>query len=144
MQLVQEVFDEFVAPDYSSQGRDEFYKFANEKSMAERTQQGSFIILAYHLEKLLGIIEVMKPAHISLFFVKKGHQRSGIGKALFAEVLKRIYTNGEDKEITVKSALHSVDFYRRLGFVAQDGEQCINGIRFIPMKKQCPSISFAQ
>jgi len=41
--LVKEVFEEFVAPDYREEGIEEFFLFANPINMRQRVQSGVFV-----------------------------------------------------------------------------------------------------
>lgn len=132
--IVKEAFDESVAPDYAQEGIEEFFKFADEKSLAERTKSNSFVIISYQDKKAVGIIEIRDYCHISMYFVKPQYQRKGYGKALFNEALSIIIKKGNDiNKLTVNSSLNAVSSYERLGFNIQNKEQCFNGIRFIPM-----------
>ena len=49
--IVKEAFDESVAPDYAQEGIEEFFKFANVNSLAERIKSNSFVIIAYQDNK---------------------------------------------------------------------------------------------
>ena len=132
--IVQEAFDESVAPGYTQEGIEEFFKFANENSLAERTKSNSFTMIAYQDKKPVGIIEIKDYCHISMYFVKPQYQKKGYGKALFNEALSIIIGKGNGiNKLTVNSSLNAVPSYERLGFKIQSKEQCFNGIRFIPM-----------
>lgn len=135
IEITREVFDEIVAPQYTQEGIDEFYRFASVESLCKRNQSDHFTIIAANEDKLSGIIEVRELKHISMFFVKKELQNKGIGKALFKNALNEILKrNPEVKLLTVNSSLNAVDAYKRLGFETLDNEQCFNGIKFIPME----------
>ncbi|GAB6147413.1 hypothetical protein JCM12294_48620 [Desulfocicer niacini] len=133
--IVKEAFDEKVAPDYTKEGIEEFYKFANKKTLAERSKTNTFTLIAYQGQKAVGIIEIKEYCHVSMFFVKPEYQKKGFGKALFNEALSLISAqkNGTSK-LTVNSSLNAVTSYERLGFKIKAKEQCYNGIRFVPME----------
>ena len=132
--IVKEAFDKNIAPGYTQEGIEEFFKFANENSLAERTKSNSFVIIAYQDKKAVGIIEIKDYCHISMYFVKPQYQKKGYGKALFNEALSIIIGKGNGiNKLTVNSSLNAVPSYERLGFKIQNEEQCFNGIRFIPM-----------
>lgn len=132
--VVREVFDKHVAPEYTQEGVDEFYKFANEKSLAERSKVNFFTVIAYHNETAVGVIEIKEFNHISLFFVKSNFQGKGIGKALLNEALAEIRKEHVITVLTVKSAPNAISIYEALGFFKQGEEQTLNGIRFLPMQ----------
>lgn len=133
--IVKEAFDEKVAPDYTQEGIEEFYKFASKHNLAERSKNNTFVLIAYREQKSIGIIEIKEYCHIAMFFVKPEFQKRGVGKALFNEALSRISAkeNGT-KKLTVNSSLHAVPSYEQLGFKVKTKEQCYNGIRFVPME----------
>ncbi len=114
--VVKEVFDEYVAPDFPQEGIEEFYKFANESSLARRSESDGFTIICYQDGKAVGVIEIRDTSHISMFFVKSSYQHRGIGKALFLEALSTIRKNKDIHSVTVKSALNAVTVYEHLGF----------------------------
>ena len=46
------------------------------------------------------------------------------------------YTAGCPGPVTVNSSPYGAEAYRRLGFVDTDGMQFVNGMYFIPMKRE--------
>lgn len=135
IEIVTTVFDEFIAPGYAQEGVAEFYKFANIEHLAKRSRTNHFTILAQEGETYLGLIEIRDSCHVSMFFVRKQFQRQGVGKALFKEALKMLKNGqGGPHALTVNSSPGSVNAYKKMGFIAETGEQCVNGIRFVPMK----------
>ena len=63
------------------------------------------------------------------------HQGRGIAKKL----MNRAMAMGNRKDISffdVNSSPYAVEIYKKMGFVPTDDEQLVNGIRFIPMKKE--------
>ena len=133
--LVKAVFDAVVAPGYTQEGIDEFYRFANVASLSERSKTDHFTVLARKDRHLIGIIEIRDFSHVSMFFVGTEYQGRGVGRALFDEAVRRIEPEKRNiRELTVNSSLNAVPAYEKLGFAAQGAEQCVNGIIFVPMK----------
>lgn len=132
--LVERVFNEFEAPGYSDEGIKEFFDYANPNEMQVRLEAGCILLLAEEGQIIIGMIEFRTKDHISLLFVDANHHGCGIGRALFerAVSLARIKTPNL-QYITVNSSPYAKDIYERLGFIATDSEQVVNGIRFIPM-----------
>ena len=126
LDLMWEVFLQFVAPEYSQEGIDEFKKSLNDK---ERTEKLRFYGV-FDNDKLVGTLCIKEPRHIGGFFVKADYQGRGFGRMLF-EAMKADY---EKPEFTVNSSPYAVKIYEHLGFVPTDNEQTVNGIRFTPMK----------
>jgi GNAT superfamily N-acetyltransferase len=136
MELVWQVFSEFESPDYSEEGSATFKAFIEEPSNIT----GKMAIGELHLwgafdgTKIVGVIAIRPPLHISLLFVDKAYQRKGIARKLFETVISDRVITGEHTSITVNSSPYAVEIYCHLGFVATDEEQTKNGLRFTPMK----------
>jgi hypothetical protein len=64
-----------------------------------------------------------------MLFVQSSLQRSGIARALLASA------GDANCEFTVNSSPNAVSAYERLGFRITGSEQCVHGIRFIPMQR---------
>jgi GNAT superfamily N-acetyltransferase len=72
--------------------------------------------------------------HVALFFVDSEHQRRGIGRELFRKALEHCSRHDfSTSQITVNASPNSVNAYKNLNFKPTSKEQCINGIRFVPM-----------
>ena len=127
LKLVWEVFLEFEAPDYTEEGIKEFRRtLDNNEWVNNRDFYGAF-----EGGKLVGVIATYELSHIALFFVDGKYHRRGIGKALY----KKVESLNNKGLFTVNSSPYAYLVYHHLGFVDSDKEQCINGLRFIPMKK---------
>ena len=127
LDLVNKVFMEFEAPDYSEEGVEEFNKsMRDEEYLSKLCMYG-----AYSNEKLIGVIATRSEGtHIALFFVDSGFQGKGVGRSLFQTVLDDCNSN----RITVNSSPYAVPIYKKLGFTETDTEQAVNGLRFTPME----------
>lgn len=132
--MVIECFNEFVAPEYSCEGVEEFLKYVNPNSMQDRLAHGNFVFVALHSDTVVGAIEVRTNNHIALLFVKKQYHKKGIAKRLLELAIKKCRQERADiNVIDVNSSLYAVPIYEKLGFIKTNVEQLINGIRFIPM-----------
>ncbi|HVY55431.1 MAG TPA: GNAT family N-acetyltransferase [Thermodesulfobacteriota bacterium] len=132
--LVAKSFNEFVAPDFPDEGIDEFFSYANPRSLKKRSEGSHFVLVAEPDGVLAGMIEVREMRHVSMLFVDKAFHRKGIGKGLFQAALERIYSEGPIPEmLTVNSSRFAVPFYERLGFVRSGDEEIIHGVIHIPM-----------
>ena len=125
--LVKETFDEFIAPDYSEEGRLEFYRFVENDEKLNDLE-----IFGYYIEdRLIGVIGVDKEdKHISLFFVAKEFQRHSFGKKLLQTVLE----NFDFDELSVHSSPNAVNAYKYMGFTKTDDVIETNGIKYVPME----------
>ena len=133
--LVLSVFDKLVAPEYSNEGITEFRKYAGAEALAERLKSNSFVLIAESDGNLIGMIEVRDNCHVAMFFVRQLFQKMGIGKTLLKHPINLSSKNHIDlKKITVNSSPNSVVAYKKMGFIATDVEQIVNGIKFTPME----------
>lgn len=134
LSLVKRVFDRFEAPDYTSDGIAEFYKYIQVDAMISRISENHFCLLAIHKSEIIGVIEIRDFQHISLLFVDSNYHRLGIGRKLWAEGFKKcIESKGKILKFTVNSSPFAVPVYEKLGFSKSSNEQIVNGIRFFPM-----------
>lgn len=135
LDLVWRVFSEFEAPDYSEEGIAEFKAFIEPSFIADKMASGEFRLWgAFENHKIVGVIAVKPPLHISLLFVDKEYHRRGIARKLLDTILNDKAITGDHRAITVHSAPYAVEIYCRLGFMPADTEQTVNGLRFTPMK----------
>jgi GNAT superfamily N-acetyltransferase len=131
LQLVWDVFEEFVAYQFSTEGVKEFQNYFEYSSMKRMFDNSEMMMWGcFHNDEVIGMIATKPSNHISLLFVDKQHHRQGIARALYQKMIE----NNDCSEISVNSSLYAVEAYKRLGFVATDTEQQKNGIRFVPMK----------
>ena len=132
--LVTHVFNEFVAPDYSDEGAEEFLKYVEPDPLLERYLENHFVLVATLLKEIVGMIEVRDYNHISLLFVDKRFQRIGIGKELLRKSLEICFSHKPGlSHVSVNSSLYAVEVYRKLGFCQQGPRQTVKGICFDPM-----------
>ena len=133
--LIQRVFNEFVAIHYSQAGLQEFLRYIDPVLLAKRIQSNHFILLAELGEELAGMIEVRHWNHISLLFVDNRFHRRGIARELIGKALEISKCEClELSDVTVKSSPNAVEAYEKLGFQVQGSERTEHGIRFVPMK----------
>lgn len=124
--MVERVFMQFEAPDYSPEGIATFHDFLHDPdAISTLTFYG-----AYVEDMLVGVLATRGISHIALFFVEPCYQRQGIGRALFSAAKEACQCD----TMTVNSSPYAVEIYRHLGFHALSEEQVTDGIRFTPMK----------
>ena len=133
--LVEEVFDEFVAPDYARGGVEEFKSFILPEKLLQRlVDEDSLIIVAEEEGELVGVIDVRDGSHIRLLFVRKDHHGRGIGGRLFSLARERCASDNPGlEEITVNSSPYAIPIYESMGFFVTNPELVRNGIRHTPM-----------
>ncbi|MCC6711966.1 MAG: GNAT family N-acetyltransferase [Candidatus Dadabacteria bacterium] len=137
--LVARSFNEFIAPDFSEEGVEEFFRYANPRSLKKRSEDSHFVLVAEAEGEIAGMIEVREMKHISMLFVDKSHHRKGIGKELLRLALDRIKSaNSPPASVTVHSSRFAVPFYESLGFTKTSEEKIIYGVIHIPMALALP------
>lgn len=135
--LVERTFHEFVAPDFSREGIDAFFRNVTLDSMETRLRQNHIIIVATLADCIIGMLDIRNKNHIGLFFVEKQHQAQGIGRRLLdLGVSCCLHSDPKLSQIDVHSAPHSVPIYAKLGFTAKGAEQNDGGIRYTRMIKK--------
>jgi len=131
--LAREVFDEFVAPHYQTEGVAEFHRYASVEALSQRHEAGHITLVAEHSGELAGMLHLREPCHVSMLFVQSSCQRAGIGRGLLAAA--GALAGDTDCVFTVSSSPNAVFAYERLGFCIIGSEQCVHGIRFVPMQR---------
>lgn len=127
LDLVWKVFLEYEAPDYSEEGIEEFKKSISDMNWVNARE----FYGAFNKNQLLGVIATKDISHIALFFIDGKYQKQGIGRKLYNKV-ELLNNKGY---FTVNSSPYAHEIYKHLGFIDTDVEQCINGLRFYPMKR---------
>ncbi len=132
--LVAKSFNEFIAPEFSEEGMEEFFKYSNPREFKKRSESGYFSMVAKSQDKLAGMIEVKGNRHISMLYVDRAFHRKGVAKILVKQALEQISSEkGLSGDITVNSSRYAVPFYERLGFLQFEEEKSIYGVIHIPM-----------
>ncbi len=139
-ELVVRVFNDFVAPEYSLEGIQEFQKYVQPTAFLARSRTNHFTLVSIVQDQVVGMIEVRNYGHISLLFVASEYHRRGIAEELWRKALQICYANkSELSEISVNSSSYAVSIYERLGFRPIGNKQVRNGIAFIPMVLKLPT-----
>ena len=135
--LAREVFDQFVASHYQTEGIAEFHRYASVEALSQRHKSGYNTLVAEHSGELVGMLQLREPHHVSMLFVQSSWQRGGIARGLL--VAAGTLAGDINCEFTVSSSSNDVSAYERLGFRITGSEQCIHGIRFVPMQRISPN-----
>ncbi len=132
--LVASVFDEFVAPLFSTEGVNQFKSFIEPSNLADRLREDSFILVAEVGSEMIGVVAMRDWSHIFLLFVDGKHQGKGIAKRLVQAALQRCEDEGRRPDkVTVNSSPNAVGAYERMGFVQTAEEELRHGVRAVPM-----------
>ena len=132
--LILDVFNEFVAPEYSSKGIYEFSNYIEPSKLLNRSGENHFCLVAAVENKLVGMIEVRDNNHICLLFVAKNYMGQRVAKELVhraLEICRKQYPGLQ--KVDVNSSPYAVNIYEKLGFNVNGPSEEKNGIIFIPM-----------
>lgn len=134
-ELVIKVFDEFVAPEFTPEGIENFLSYANPERIRSDFEKGNTILVARHSGAIRGVLEIREGSHICLLFVDRPFHKQGIATKLWREA-KRICLDSDPSisEFTVHSSTYAIPVYEKLGFSKNGEKQCRDGIVFTPMK----------
>lgn len=130
--FVRRVFDQFIAPGYSAEGRAQFYAYIRPDAMTVRLQNQSVAFGIWEEEQIVACIEIRDGNHIALLFTDALYQQRGLARKLM-EVAQQ--TCPTFAELSVNASPFAVGIYEKLGFIPQSEERVVNGIRFTPMVK---------
>jgi hypothetical protein len=136
LDLVNRVFSEFVAVDYSEQGNKSFNDYLKIKyeEVTNDVQAGHKKVWGYFQnDEIIGVIATKDVSHIALMFVDKQHHQKGIAKQLYNKVLSETTDYTDVTKVTVNSSPYAVPVYERLGFIKTHEQQEKEGIIYIPM-----------
>ena len=133
--VIEDTFMKFEAPDYSKQGIESFFKFVNYETIKVNLSKNMKMYVAKVNEKIVGVIGYRDNSHINLLFVLEEYQYNGIAKALYNLVLENC-KNANTKRITVNSSPYAHNVYLKLGFIDDNQMQEVDGIKFYPMHKE--------
>ena len=133
--VIEDTFMKFEAPDYLKQGIESFFKFANYETIKVNLSKNMKMYVAKVNEKIVGVIGYRDNSHINLLFVLEEYQYNGIAKALYNLVLENC-KNANTKRITVNSSPYAHNVYLKLGFIDDNQMQEVDGIKFYPMHKE--------
>ena len=133
-ELVDIVFHQYVAPEYSPEGIVTFRGYNEPHEIIRRSNSGHFMLVAVNGDEIIGCIEIRNNQHISMLFVARPWQGKGIGRQLWNSALKRSQAADDSvREFTVCSSPYAVPIYEKLGFCKTSSEQVSSGLRFMPM-----------
>jgi predicted GNAT family N-acyltransferase len=140
--MVLRVARAFIWEELTEQGRQVFTDFASAESIRQRQNSTTFYaMIAFDAEQPVGVIEVRAWSHISLLFIDGAYHQHGIGRSLMQQALAACQRNAPFiTRVTVGASLYGVPFYEKMGFVRNGPRQQENGITYVPMFVDLPSI----
>lgn len=135
IRVIETTFLKFEAPDYSKEGVENFFKFANYETIKENLNRNMKMYVAKVNGKIVGVIGYRDNSHINLLFVLEEYQHNGIARALYNLVIENC-KKVDTKKVTVNSSPYAHNVYLKFGFIDANKMQEIDGIKFYPMYKE--------
>ena len=77
-ELAKQVFDEFVAPLYSTEGIAEFHRYSDPVEFDARNRADHLTLVAECGEEIVGMLQLRQFRRVSMLFVRRDCQRCGI------------------------------------------------------------------
>ena len=135
IKVIEITFMKFEVLDYSKEGIENFFKFANYETIKEKLNKNMKMYVTKVNEKIVGVIGYRDNSHINLLFVLEEYQHNGIARALFNLVIENCKRESV-KKLTVNSSPYAHEVYIKFGFMDDNQMQEVDGIKFYPMYKE--------
>ena len=133
--MVKRVFEDFVASDYTSDGRRRYLEFINPSTIYSRNFCGdSHTLVCRAGDRIVGILEIQGWKHILLLFVDSEFHGRGIARELLGRAIKFSKEKAESKAVTVNASPYAEPIYKKLGFVPLATQTVKDGIKYTPMR----------
>ncbi|EKO5176811.1 GNAT family N-acetyltransferase [Vibrio vulnificus] len=128
--LVKRVVDKNILPHFSNEGQVLFS--SKVRSDVETTFDKSKFQNLKLIEnnQVIGFAALRENNCITHLFIDTNFQNKGLGKLL----LNKLLSLNESSEVRLRASVNAQNFYQSQGFVATEGEQNIDGVRFVPMR----------
>nr|WP_275664491.1 GNAT family N-acetyltransferase [Vibrio tubiashii] len=114
---------------FSEQGKKQFIERVIPDLHTVFDGENFLAIKAVYGEQLLGFAALRDENYVTHLFVSKQAQGSGLGR----DMLNHLLASTESKEVSLRSSINAMCFYRHNGFTVSGDEGEVNGIRFVPM-----------
>ena len=129
-------FQSELTDDPSGAGAEEYLASVSVRAEREYLASARYrYLLAYSSSQLVGFIAIRDGSHLFHLFVERSHQRQGIARRLWEQVLRELNAPGSEGGFTVNSSLSAVPVYQAFGFVPAGAIQSMHGISFLPMRR---------
>ncbi len=128
--LVKRVVDKDILPHFSDEGQALFS--SKVQSDVETTFDNSKFQNLKLIEnnKVIGFAALRENNCITHLFIDTNFQNKGLGKLLLGKLLSLT----ECSEVRLRASVNAQNFYKSQGFVATEGVQNVDGVRFVPMR----------
>lgn len=131
---------QFIVPSCRPEGAVLLLNSLSPAAMAGYLRQDYHFQLAFLNDNLVGVVGLRERRHLFHLFIAAEMQRTGLGQKLWYLAWRQAIADGSDGHFTVNSAVHAVEFYKKLGFEATEGPRDRAGVVDIPMVGYFPPL----
>ena len=115
--LVQDSFNQFVAPDWQAEAREVFMTESTVERFTSSIPDATYAGVAHVGDQLVGMVLMPTPSVLAFMFVRPGMLRAGIGSLLWEAARSHIETTHPSvKTVELNSSPYAVAAYRAYGF----------------------------
>jgi len=115
--LVQESFNQFVAPEWEPQARDVFMSQSSAERFTVLIPEAAFASVAESSDELVGVILLPTPSLLGFLFVRANWHRRGVASQLWEAARAHVEArHPEVKTVELNSSPYAVAAYQALGF----------------------------
>jgi len=130
---------QFILPSCRPEGANLLLQSLSPTAMAGYLSDDYLFQLAFYNQQIVGVVGLRARRHLFHLFIASAVQRSGLGQRLWHCAWQQAIATGADGYFTVNAAVHAVDFYQKLGFVATEGPRDRAGVVDVPMVGYFPA-----
>jgi GNAT superfamily N-acetyltransferase len=127
--FVSQVSEVDVLPNFNDQGKAEFKARILPDIVTTFDDEHFQTLKVIFAGEMVGFAALRDGNYLTHLFVSKSMQGQGIGKRLLSALLNTT----DSTEISLRSSVNAVGFYKSYGFEVTGNEADYNGIRFVPM-----------
>ena len=132
-EFVRELSEEFIVDEFSADARARFLEDHSEEKVQERLMGDFRFYVAETRTEIAGVAAIRENSHLFYLFVGRTHQRRGLARRLWAQVLSDSLARGNPGRFTVNASNHAVPAYEKLGFQRIQPTKNADGILYNPM-----------
>lgn len=133
-ELVSQLAEEFIAHEFSAEGRANLLGSMTPAAIERLLESGYRYFVAEAGNTLAGVVATRDDRHLYHLFVANEFQRQGLARRLWEAAQHSCVASAGTTEFTVNASRYAVAAYERLGFVVVGEQQATNGVISVPMK----------
>jgi ribosomal protein S18 acetylase RimI-like enzyme len=129
---------QFIVEEFIVEARARFLGDHSEAKVKERLAGDFRFYIAEHAESIAGVAAIRSNVHLFYLFVGTAHQRTGLARRLWSQVMADSLALGNSGRFTVNASNYAVPAYERLGFRRTEPTREAAGVLYNPMEHVAP------